>query len=276
MATLRLAPIQKIINLNDSFAIRVILDTENESVNAYEGTITFPTGLLELSSVDTKDSMIPYWVQFPQATNGDIHFTGMTPGGYKGDNGLFFTLQFKTNIAGEGTLDLKDVTILKNDGLGTEAFVTPYDSMITIHDKTTTVPRSVIEPTDRVPPEHFIPELAQSQVMFDGKWFLSFIAQDKGAGINHYEVRELRGTLFGNFSRWQTATSPYVLSDQSLSSAIEVKAVDNAGNERIERILPAQGTVANGQVFAFAALLALLILAAGILVMTLWKRSRKK
>lgn len=39
---------------------------------------------------------------------------------------------------------------------------------------------------------------------------------------------------------WQKGESPYLLTDQSLKSIIKVRAVDKAGNERIETISPVQ------------------------------------
>jgi len=59
----------------------------------------------------------------------------------------------------------------------------------------------------------------------DGKYFLVFSTQDKGSGVDHYEVREGR---FGGFSE---VSSPYILKYQSLDKKIFVKAIDKFGNE---------------------------------------------
>ena len=83
-----------------------------------------------------------------------------------------------------------------------------------------------------------MPEIARDPTIFDGKWFLVFATQDKGLGIDHYEIKETRYRFFGSFSRWISAESPYALRDQELKSYILVKAVDKAGNERIVKINP--------------------------------------
>lgn len=92
---------------------------------------------------------------------------------------------------------------------------------------------------DSTPPEPFKLEIGKDPSMFDGKYFLSFSATDKSSGIDHYEVFEERKKTFGKeiAAKWQRVASPYVLKDQELKSIIRVKAIDRAGNERIEELL---------------------------------------
>ncbi|OGH83817.1 MAG: hypothetical protein A2261_03705 [Candidatus Magasanikbacteria bacterium RIFOXYA2_FULL_44_8] len=100
-------------------------------------------------------------------------------------------------------------------------------------------------------PESFKPEIAQDPNIFGGKWFLAFATQDKGSGIDHYEIREDLGFRIKNLggiikkflipksyllNSWQEVESPYVLKDQKLKSWVYIKAIDKAGNERIEVI----------------------------------------
>jgi len=92
---------------------------------------------------------------------------------------------------------------------------------------------------DSTPPEDFKPEIGQESSVFEGKYFLSFVAQDTTSGIDHYEVAELTRTLWGSAEeQWETAKSPYLLKDQSLKSIIKIRAVDKAGNERVIEYLP--------------------------------------
>src|SRR5207247_2300689 len=105
---------------------------------------------------------------------------------------------------------------------------------------------------DTVPPEPFEPQISRNPNIFNGKYFLSFAAQDKGSGIDHYEVCEDigyriqdLGKIIARFlniksyslnSCFVTAESPYQLQDQTLKSVIFVKAIDKAGNERIVKV----------------------------------------
>jgi hypothetical protein len=69
---------------------------------------------------------------------------------------------------------------------------------------------------------------------------LVFSTQDKGSGIDYYEVKEESQFLLFRLlpSKWHRAESPYLLRDQSLSSRIYVKAVDRAGNKQFAELLP--------------------------------------
>ena len=89
--------------------------------------------------------------------------------------------------------------------------------------------------TDRELPESFTPLMGSNPDIFNGKYFLVFNTVDKQSGIDHYEIQEsLRKG--GDESKWIRAESPHQLSDQTLRSFIIVKAVDKAGNFRIETL----------------------------------------
>ena len=109
---------------------------------------------------------------------------------------------------------------------------------------------------DTTPPEPFKPEIGRDPSIFGGKYFLSFAATDKTSGVDHYEVIELPyKKIFGFLpsnkyyseseinKEWKKAKSPYLLKDQKLMSLIKVKAVDKAGNERVEEIYPSKKPV---------------------------------
>jgi len=89
---------------------------------------------------------------------------------------------------------------------------------------------------DTIPPEEFEPQIGQDPTMYDGKYFLSFIAQDKTSGVDHYEVTEVPWFSFKKTKEGKVVQSPYLLEDQRLRKVIKVKAVDKAGNERIAEI----------------------------------------
>jgi len=99
--------------------------------------------------------------------------------------------------------------------------------------------RAMIDVTS---PEEFKPEIGKASAVFEGKYFLSFVTQDRMSGVAHYEILEAdkRGYQRGTTRKaeWKVGESPYLLEDQSLRSVIKVKAVDKAGNERIEEIVP--------------------------------------
>ena len=126
---------------------------------------------------------------------------------------------------------------------------------------------SNIEPIkDTESPENFIPVISNDPNVFDGKFFLVFATQDKGSGIDRYEVRE------GESGSFFSAQSPYRIKDQSLGVKIFVKAIDKNGNEKIAEV-PAQKMALwkqNSLVFGILLVLALLVF---LYRKKLWKKN---
>jgi hypothetical protein len=73
------------------------------------------------------------------------------------------------------------------------------------------------------------------------RWMVLFATQDKGSGMDHYEVREVDPLLPWWGSGWHVAESPYLLEDQTLRSAVYVRAYDNDGNVREESLAATYG-----------------------------------
>lgn len=203
------------------FVVDLLLNTENESINAIEGKLIFPPNL-HLENIETANSLINLWIEFPASESaGQIIFSGITPGGYVGEKGLVLSLLFLGNRKGQGSIEIEEAKTLRNDGEGSEALLTL--SHLSFPIPVQKISRTKIK--DFNAPEIFFPEIGRHNSLFDGKWFLVFTTQDKGSGIDHYEVFEGR--------QWKRARSPHLLQDQTLQSNIRVKAVDKAGNERI-------------------------------------------
>ena len=232
---------QKKIGNLQKFEVGVFLNTHNESINAIEAEVRFPSEHMELEGFYDGNSIVNLWIQKPAIiSNGVVSFSGIIPGGINIQKGYLFSIVFKTIKAGEAVVSTKQEKILLNDGNGSEAKVIKAPIIINIEDKKTSA--DFIPLYDSVAPEVFEPTIANDPNLFDGKWFLIFITQDKGSGIDHYEVMENRpvGSLISLFSKqqWKVAESPYVLQDQTFKSYIFVKAVDGAGNERIATVKP--------------------------------------
>jgi hypothetical protein len=217
------------LGANQQFQVDLILDTQGEEINAIEGKIAFPENLLEIKEIRDGNSIINFWIERPSISQ--MVFSGIIPGGYLGE-GFIFSAIFQTKKEGEGIVGIQDAKILLNDGSGTSARLSIFNFQFNI--KEAGIPKEVRIPgiQDNYPPEEFKPEITQNAEMFGGKYFLVFATQDKGAGIDHYEVCE------GSKRKCAVSESPYVLKDQKLKSYIYVKAVDKAGNERIITVPP--------------------------------------
>lgn len=217
------------------FEVGLYLDTEQDNINAIEGTLLFPTDLLELKEIRDGNSIINFWVERPLVGQASTTFSGIIPGGYRFPKGLVLSFVFQAKGNGAGTIRIEKARTLRNDGQGTETPLTLAISSFAISENPQ-FPLPVVTPiVDKEAPEQFLPVISRDSSVFNNKWFLSFATQDKGSGIDHYEVQESYAWGWGS---WETASSPYVLIGQNPSFSINVKAVDKAGNMRIIAVAP--------------------------------------
>ena len=255
------------IKVNQLFEVGVFINTDDESINAIEGKIIFPQDLLEIKKINDGNSIINFWIEKPKsAPQGPIAFSGIVPGGYNDSRGLIFSITFLAKKEGGGAIEFSGVKALRNDGQGTEAPLTisNFKFLISNPPAGEPVPQVTAPKTeDRNPPEEFTPQIAADPAIFDGKWFLVFATQDKGSGIDHYEVCDGK-------RKCVAAESPYLLQNQDLDEGIVVKAVDKSGNERAVTI-PAQKSRAWYKDYV---IIAILIIAA--IAYLIWKKKYPK
>jgi len=231
----------KDVAVNTSFEAGVFINTQTESINAIEAQVTFPAEYFEFQGIYTGNSVIAFWVEQPVLTSpGILSFSGIIPGGFVGPKGYLFSLILTPIQKGSATIAASQETILLHDGNGTKAQTVKAPLTVMVADNSSL--QAFIPPNDTVPPESFSPEISQDQNIFEGKWFLTFATQDKGSGIDFYQVKESGQpwsfkSLFGK-NQWVLVQSPYLLQDQTLQSIVWVKAVDKNGNERIEMLAP--------------------------------------
>lgn len=66
--------------------------------------------------------MINFWVDQPKLNSDrQIYFSGIAPGGYRGQDGLIISLVFLTRNPGQEVIEVSSGQTLLNDGLGTAA-----------------------------------------------------------------------------------------------------------------------------------------------------------
>lgn len=250
-------PRQIEITPDQTFEVGVFLDTQNDDINAIEGEIEFPQDLLELREIRDGNSIINFWVDRPVLGPSPMRFSGIIPGGYRFPKGLVLSLVFQSKKNGSGTIRIENAHTLRNDGQGTETPLTLAISSFIISEQPQFPPPAVMPIVDNTPPETFQPELSSDFAIFSGKLFLSFATQDKGTGIDHYEVREMFAWGMGS---WVRAESPYVLIGQNASFPVEVKAVDRTGNSRISRTVQLKRSPSANELIALGVLLAMALM----------------
>lgn len=227
-ATASLVHVPQEIGVGDTVAV-LLRVSSGVSVNTFSGSLRYPKEKLEFVSLNDGNSIVSLWLARPTNQQDGIEFSGLVPGGYSGDDGLLFTSFFKAKGAGTAAISLERAIFLRNDGAGGSEPVSSGILSLTIGG---TSRGSFNEGTDIDPPEPFQIQLGKNPDIFDGRSYAAFTTTDKGSGVSYYEIAEQRIPFLS--LQWKLAESPSALADQYLTSDIYVKAIDNAGNERVE------------------------------------------
>jgi hypothetical protein len=213
-----------------------------------------------------------------------ITFSGIVAGGVSGRNLNLVELIFEAKESGMAKIEIDENSkVLLNDGLGTKTKLIALSQSFNILN-VESLPRSEIallrglsrselallrekiKIQDNFPPEPFKIYLAKNKEIFNGKYYITFETKDKQSGIAYYEIIEkpinfifLAKPDIKNLS-FKKAESPYVLEDQSLRSYVVVKAVDKAGNERVEILYPQRVLIFDDILMFIICLVILLVL----------------
>lgn len=230
------------------------LDSEGVSINAIEGTID----VREVREVRHGNSIVTLWLEAPSETDGALRFSGITPGGFTGSDGALFSVR-----ADDMRPTLTEGSAYLDDGSGTA---------VGLKFAELAADAAVTDTIDVVPPQEFVPILGSDPSIGEGNHFVSFLAQDKQTGVARYEIAETRAPqwLYVRGIAWKAASSPHVLSDQTLRSFIYMRAIDAAGNERAVRLAPARGIFSHG---LLPTGIALAVVIAGILLISTYALS---
>jgi len=248
-----------------TFGVDVRIDNQGECINAAEVNLSYPKDQLEAVAASDGDSIFSLWVKSPTIYSdyGLVSFVGGLPGGYcgrvAGDSALsnklatiYFRFPTSTALASSSIPQPAQLTFLSgtkalvNDGAGTLASLTTGGATYTrlLKGKYVSLDtwQKAIE-NDTTSPDPFIVGIYRNSSLFDNNWFAVFSTVDKQTGIDHYEVAEVssqNSSVPQSQWNWFRAVSPYLIKDQKLTSLIAVRAIDRAGNIRVEHYLPVQ------------------------------------
>lgn len=138
-ATLGVSPAATSVHAGDLVTVRLVANTQGAAINQGEGTLRFPTDMLDVISVSKSGSIFTLWVEEPGYSNtvGTVHFDGGVPTpGYTGSAGTVISITFHAKKTGTATLTLSDAAIRANDGLGTDVLSFAAGGSITIAQTT--------------------------------------------------------------------------------------------------------------------------------------------
>ncbi len=261
--------------VGDTILVSVHVDSESKNINAVEGEVLLDhaADAFSLTDINTSGSQFSLWPikPLPSEHNARISFAGGAPGGFVSKDAIVFNIVLKLQKAGQIALSPNNIEVYLNDGKGTKDEVSVKDLIINVLPKKSDAKAaddwSRIISNDKTAPESFEITIGQDPSIFDNQHFVSFFTTDAESGVAFYEVQEgERG-----FVRTE---SPYVLKDQSLQSLVKIKAVDKAGNERIEELMPFAPTVPFYKNILFW--IAVFIIIIIVIFYVFWRNFRRK
>jgi hypothetical protein len=269
--SLRLSSGNSLYEVGETFLVSLSLNTQGKSINTISGSIRIPSSA-RLSDVRFGNSIVTLWVEKPayNASREVISFVGGTPGGYSGSNGPILSFVLAGKSVGDVSVTLQDVSLLLNDGLGTEVPNPGLSHLAVSITKAAArpapqpgeTPAKEEEPvqSDTTPPEPFTISIASDPSIEDGDFFASFNAVDKDTGVLRYVAKE-RPWLFSFLGREGVeAQSPYILKHQWWPTEVVIQAFDQAGNVRESKAMtPFQSS------FALVLILVAIALSGGIM-----------
>ncbi|MDO8560363.1 MAG: cohesin domain-containing protein, partial [bacterium] len=122
-ASLSIGPAAGTVTVDSTFDVSLFVNTEGDTVNALEVSVSFPSDKLQLVSPTAGKSVIELWTAPPRFNNqaGRIELQGGIPGGLKVSQGLVIKLTFRAKSVGTAVVKFLDNSkILKHDGRGTD------------------------------------------------------------------------------------------------------------------------------------------------------------
>lgn len=222
-------------NLN----LSVYIDA-TQNINAVEGMVKIPKGVV-IKSIQDGDSTINIWIEKPFVdSSGNIRFAGITPGGFVGKVKIFDFI-INTANTGEYNFASSEIKTYLNNGEGTEAKINTKPQTLAVSPEYVFVDDSV---EDKLGPDYFTISIVNEPLINDGKYSVIFATNDKGVGIDRYEMTEVKSIkkedeiIYPKNPNWKIVESPVLLSDQNLKSHIFVRAIDKNGNETVAYLAP--------------------------------------
>ncbi|MDO8589714.1 MAG: cohesin domain-containing protein [bacterium] len=125
--TIFLSPLTGTYSVGDTFSVRIMVSSPQQSINAVSGVLSFPADSLQVTSISKIGSVLSLWIQEPSFSNsrGTVTFEGVVPNpGFSESNGRVLGVNFKVVGTGNALIRLTSGSLLANDGYGTNILKT--------------------------------------------------------------------------------------------------------------------------------------------------------
>lgn len=135
-AVLLMAPTTGQFYVGDTISVALLVNTTNQSINAVDGQIVFPSDKLEILNISRENSILNLWAEEPTLSSrqdGSITFSGGLPSpGFIGTAGKIMTISFKAKKDGNAMITLSNALVLANDGFGTDILADIIPTQLTL------------------------------------------------------------------------------------------------------------------------------------------------
>lgn len=270
--------------VNQDFQIKVVLDAEGQNINALGARVAWPSDL-EIQSILTAESIVSLWPERPHYDGESLIFSGVMPGGYSGSYsnagskllpGTVMSLVVRAKQVSESMIKFTELSAYPNDGSGQalslekpELKVSAYGNPVTETGKAAAIKN------DKTPPQDLVASIERSPDVADNQWFVAFAARDQESGIANFYISESKSSELG--ADWLPVGSPFVLTDQSRTKYILIKAVDLNGNESLITLPPLLSEVPSlsGKTGLIKVVISAILLVVIVVLMWLIKKFRR-
>jgi len=109
------------VKVGDTVTATVYVNSDNQSINNIDGSISVSSDILEIQSVSNSGSILNLWVEQPSYSKNLVDFNGGVPNpGYSGSKGKIVSIFMKAVKAGNAQISFNSASVRANDGLGTD------------------------------------------------------------------------------------------------------------------------------------------------------------
>lgn len=122
-ATLKLDSSVTTLSPGDTATLYVVVNSEGTSINNADASISFPTDLVDVVSINKAGSIFSLWVEEPYFSNtsGVVTFDGGVPTpGFNGSQGPVISILVRAKKVGKADFSFSNAAVRANDGLGTD------------------------------------------------------------------------------------------------------------------------------------------------------------
>ncbi len=235
------APAERVAPFSE-FEVKVLVDS-TAALNAYSATIRYPVHLLEFTGSNNSRSIINVWQGQPVVfESGVLKFGGGSLAPFDGKAGELLALRFRAKGRGTASLTFESAATYLADGKGTKAETEPKELAIAIAEGAPRLTANLA--SDENPPE--ISFLAFVKDPFNpNQKLVSFIAKDDQTGTKETRLRIKTWLWWDDLGN---VKNPAAVGKNVW--AIELTAIDNAGNARARTIYDPRALLANLAVLA--------------------------